>query len=68
LEIFVILVIDYNVGNVKSVCNALTHIGCETELSSEPDQIKKADGIILPGVAAFGYAMSQLGPTAQLIK
>jgi len=64
----VILVIDYNVGNVKSVCNALAHIGCETELSSEPERIKEADGIILPGVAAFGYAMSQLGPIARLIK
>jgi glutamine amidotransferase len=64
----VILVIDYNVGNVRSVCNALAHIGCETQLSSEPERIKQADGIILPGVAAFGYAMSQLGPTARLIK
>ncbi len=68
LDILVILVIDYNVGNVKSVCNALSHIGCEVELSSKPERIKKADGIILPGVAAFGYAMSQLGLTAQLIK
>jgi glutamine amidotransferase len=68
LEILLILVIDYNVGNVKSVCNALAHIGCEAELSSEPERIVKADGIILPGVAAFGYAMSQLGPTAELIK
>jgi glutamine amidotransferase len=68
LEVLVILVIDYNVGNVKSVCNALAHIGCETELSSEPERIKKADGIILPGVAAFGYAMSQLGRIAELIK
>ncbi len=63
-----ILVIDYNVGNVKSVCNALAHVGCKAELSSEPDRIEKADGIILPGVAAFGYAMSQLGPLAELIK
>jgi glutamine amidotransferase len=64
----VILVIDYNVGNVKSVCNALAYIGCETQLSNEPQKIKQADGIILPGVAAFGYAMSQLGPIARLIK
>jgi glutamine amidotransferase len=38
------------------------------ELSKEPDKIEKADGIILPGVAAFGYAMQQLGSLAELIR
>jgi glutamine amidotransferase len=63
-----IVVIDYNVGNVKSVCNAFRHIGCEVELSCAPSVVEKATGIILPGVAAFGYAMSALGPLAELIK
>ena len=63
-----IVVIDYNIGNVKSVCNAFRHIGCEVELSSEPGAIKAAAGIVLPGVAAFGYAVSALGPLAELIK
>ena len=68
MGIKVIVVIDYNVGNVKSVCNALAHIGCDVELSSAPERLKKADGIILPGVAAFGYAMQQLGSLTELIK
>lgn len=63
-----IVVIDYNVGNVRSVCNAFRYIGCEVELSSEPRIIESAAGLVLPGVAAFGYAISALGPLADLIK
>lgn len=59
-----IVVIDYNVGNVKSVCNALRHVGCAVELSREPARIERATGLILPGVAAFGYAMEALGDAA----
>ena len=63
-----IVVIDYNVGNVKSVCNAFRHIGCEVNLSCEPGIIESAAGLVLPGVAAFGYAVSALGSLAELIK
>ncbi len=63
-----IVVIDYSVGNVKSVCNALKFIGCENELSNDFDKIRTADGIILPGVAAFGFAAAALGETAEVIK
>ena len=63
-----IVVIDYNVGNVKSVCNAFRHIGCDVELSCAPEAVENATGIVLPGVAAFGYAMSALGPLAEQIK
>jgi glutamine amidotransferase len=63
-----IIVIDYNVGNVRSVCNAFRHIGCEAVLSREPGAIKKASGLVLPGVAAFGYAVNALGSLAGLVK
>jgi glutamine amidotransferase len=63
-----LVVIDYNVGNVKSVCNAFHHIGCDAKLSCKPQDIKAAAGLVLPGVAAFGYAVSALGPLADLIK
>jgi len=63
-----IVVIDYNVGNVKSVCNAFRHIGCETELSRDPARIAQATGLVLPGVAAFGYAMEALGDAAEPVK
>jgi glutamine amidotransferase len=64
----VIVVIDYNVGNVKSVCNAFHHIGCEAKLSAEFDDIQAAAGLVLPGVAAFGYAVSALGSLTETIK
>ena len=64
----VIIVIDYNVGNVKSVCNAFRHIGCPVQLSRDPELIAKAAGLVLPGVAAFGYAVEALGSAAQYVK
>lgn len=63
-----IVVIDYNVGNVKSVCNAFRHIGCIIKLSRKPQEIENASALVLPGVAAFGYAVSALEPLAPLIK
>ncbi|MHC4068198.1 MAG: imidazole glycerol phosphate synthase subunit HisH [Planctomycetota bacterium] len=63
-----IVVIDYNVGNVKSVCNALGHIGFEAKLSCDEKEIEGAGGIVLPGVAAFGYAKSALGALAEKVK
>lgn len=63
-----IVVIDYNVGNVKSVCNAFCHIGCEAKLSCEPADIESAAGLVLPGVAAFGYAVNALGALSEKIK
>ena len=63
-----IVVIDYNVGNVKSVCNAFSHIGCRVKLSCEAADIENALGLVLPGVAAFGYAVRTLGSLAELIK
>ncbi len=62
-----IIVIDYSVGNVKSVCNAFEHLGVEAALSNEPEQIRNSAGLVLPGVAAFGYAMDALGDLAELI-
>ncbi len=63
-----IVVIDYNIGNVKSVCGAFRHLGYKAELSCDPKVVEQASGLILPGVAAFGYAMNALGPLAGLIK
>lgn len=63
-----IIVIDYNVGNVRSVCNAFRHLGCDVKLSRKPAEIEKADGLVLPGVAAFGYARKELGDIAQPVK
>jgi len=63
-----IVVIDYNVGNVRSVCNAFRHIGCDIKLSRQRRMIENAEGLVLPGVAAFGYAVSALGELAECVK
>lgn len=63
-----IIVIDYNVGNVKSVCKAFNHVGCKVELSKDIDTLKNATGLVLPGVAAFGYARDVLGDLAEIVK
>ena len=62
-----IVVIDYGVGNVRSVTNALKYIGADVTVSCEQGDIEKADGIILPGVGACGYAMKALGSLAEVI-
>ncbi len=63
-----LIVIDYNVGNVKSVCNAFRHIGCEVELSCDRSKIEAASALVLPGVAAFGFAVGALGSLASVIR
>ena len=63
-----IVIIDYNVGNVKSVSNAFNYLGCENQLSCDPKVIQAASGLVLPGVAAFGYAINALGSLAGVVK
>lgn len=62
-----IVVIDYKVGNVKSVCRAFEHLGFDACLSSDRDTINSADGLVLPGVAAFGFAVKELGSLDRII-
>jgi glutamine amidotransferase len=63
-----LVVIDYNVGNVKSVCNAFDHLGCLVELSCDRRKIEVASALVLPGVAAFGFAVNALGSLGSVIK
>lgn len=55
-----IVIIDYGMGNLKSVYNALKKIDCECKISSKVEDIKNADGLILPGVGAFPDCMDNL--------
>jgi len=62
-----IVVIDYSVGNVRSVCNGFRHINCNVKLSCKAEDIEAAAALVLPGVAAFGYAMDALGAAGEFI-
>jgi len=53
-------VLNYNMGNLASVVNALKFIGVDAVIESDPDKISDYDKIILPGVGAFGDAMTHL--------
>lgn len=55
-----IAIIDYDAGNIKSVEKALLFLGEEVVVTRNPDEIMQADGVILPGVGAFGDAMEKL--------
>lgn len=55
-----IAIIDYDAGNIKSVEKALVYLGEEAVVTREYDTILNADGVILPGVGAFGDAMEKL--------
>ncbi|MBR2295619.1 MAG: imidazole glycerol phosphate synthase subunit HisH [Clostridiales bacterium] len=55
-----IAIIDYGMGNLASVAKALKYIGAESVITSDPSEIRRADGVILPGVGAFGPAMEAL--------
>jgi len=55
-----IAVLDYGMGNLRSVEKALEHVGAEAVVSSDPDEGRRADGLILPGVGAFPRAMEEI--------
>lgn len=55
-----VVIIDYNVGNLKSVENALKRVGISCQISRDSKIIKQAKGLILPGVGTFPVAMENL--------
>jgi len=55
-----IVIIDYGMGNLHSVYNALITIGATCKISSNPEEIRSASGVILPGVGAFDDSMKNL--------
>ncbi|MBS1883755.1 MAG: imidazole glycerol phosphate synthase subunit HisH [Actinobacteria bacterium] len=58
-----ILVLDYGMGNLRSVEKALEHVGARAAIGADPDQVREADGLILPGVGAFPRAMERIRAT-----
>lgn len=55
-----ILVVDYGMGNLRSVSKALERLGASVKVSGKPKDISDAEKIVLPGVGAFGDAVSEL--------
>lgn len=59
-----IAVVNYGMGNIRSVLNALQEVGSGGELISDPEMIARRGKLILPGVGAFGEAMNNLKRSA----
>ena len=58
-----IAVVDYDVGNLMSVGNALKYLGFEKRITADPAELERSDAIILPGVGAFPDAAEKLHRT-----
>lgn len=55
-----VAIIDYGLGNLRSVDKAIEAVGARSRITSEPEDIAKASAIVLPGVGAFKRAMDNL--------
>ena len=58
-----IAIVDYGVGNLFSLSSSLKALGLEAEVTRDPERLRAADRIILPGVGAFGDAKAKLDDT-----
>ena len=56
-------IVDYGVGNLKSIANALGYLGLSSEITGQSDGLERADALILPGVGAFPDAADKLRQT-----
>jgi glutamine amidotransferase len=57
------IIIDYGMGNLRSVQKAIEAVGSRAEISSDPDHVRAASRVILPGVGAFADAIAELTRT-----
>jgi len=53
-------IVNYNMGNLASVLNAFNKVDAKAKIENDPDNFKKYDKLLLPGVGAFGDAMEHL--------
>lgn len=60
LLVVMLVIIDYKSGNIGSILNMLKRIGCPARLSSEIEDIRRANRILLPGVGSFDNGMKNL--------
>jgi glutamine amidotransferase len=62
-----IAIIDYGLGNLRSVIRGLEKAGANAVITSDKEEIAAADGLVLPGVGAFHEGMDQLGPLKEVV-
>ncbi|GGL49356.1 imidazole glycerol phosphate synthase subunit HisH [Halocalculus aciditolerans] len=57
-----VVVVDYGLGNLRSVVRGLERAGATVAVTDDPDELATADGVVLPGVGAFSEGMENAGP------
>lgn len=62
------MIIDYGIGNLRSVAKAIENVGCKAKISEDPGHLRQSDGIVLPGVGAFRDAQTRLHGATQYLK
>ena len=55
-----IAIVDYGIGNLGSVTKGFRHVGAEVQLTGEPDALRRASALVLPGDGAFGATMAEI--------
>ena len=55
-----IAIVDYGIGNLGSVTKGFRHVGAETVLSGDPEILRRADALVLPGDGAFGATVAEV--------
>lgn len=55
-----VAILDYGVGNIASILNMFSKIGAEAMITADPNTLRSADKLLLPGVGHFDYCMQQL--------
>jgi len=62
------VIIDYGLGNLRSIEKALQYVGADAQISNDPSSIDQADALILPGVGAFRDAMMHFSTLTRVVK
>ena len=61
-----VAVVDYGMGNLHSMAKAIEYVGEDVSVTADPEAIRQAERIVLPGVGAFGECMANLAQTGLL--
>ncbi|WP_137284353.1 imidazole glycerol phosphate synthase subunit HisH [Halorussus salinisoli] len=62
-----VVVVDYGLGNLRSVTRGLERAGASVEVSDDPEALRSAEGVVLPGVGAFREGVENAGPYREVL-
>jgi imidazole glycerol-phosphate synthase subunit HisH len=63
-----IAIVDYGMGNLRSVARALAHVGADAAVTDDASALERADAVVVPGVGRFGACMRNLTPVAGTLR